>query len=88
MTDAIAHGSTSETKDGRKFICAVNFEPAEDATIEHSKLQRWTSYRVTGPISPKEVVIRFAGNEPGKPQAPMFLSPKEFYAWYREHVAA
>lgn len=86
MTEAIGQGGTSVTKDNRKFLCAINFEPLETATIEDSKLQRWTSYRVTGPISAKEVVVRFAGDEPGKPQTPMFLSPKEFYAWFRENV--
>jgi len=85
-TDAIAYGRTSLTKDGKKFICAVGFDPVPGSHIESSKLGRWNQFRINGFIIAREVLVRFAGKKPGKPGRVQIFSPKSFYEWYKENV--
>ncbi len=86
LHDAIylGHGG-SETKDGQKFLCAIGFDPMPRAIIEPSFLGRDTFMRFTGSPKVTEVILRFAGKQPGQPGKIKYFSPKEFYLWYREN---
>lgn len=77
----------SETKDGRKFMCAIGFDPLPGAVIEPSFLGRDTFMRFTGWPKVTEVILRFAGKQLGQPGKIKYFSPKEFYLWYKENVA-
>lgn len=37
---AIAYGRAAETKDGKKFICAIGFDPLPETHVEPSRLGR------------------------------------------------
>ncbi len=76
----------SETKDGRKFMCAIGFDPLPGAIIEPSFLNRDTFMRFTGSPKVTEVILRFAGKQPGQPGKIKYFSPKEFYFWYKENM--
>lgn len=89
LVDAIPAAPTSETRDGEKFLCAIGFEVSPTAKVEESFLGRYTNRRITGPVVAREIVLRFAGKEPGQPPAAVtYLSPQNFYQWYLERVAA
>ncbi len=75
----------SETKDGRKFMCAIGFDPVPGAVIESSFLGRDTFMRFTGEPKVTEVILRFAGKQPGQPGKIKYFSPKNFYLWYQEN---
>jgi len=77
---------TSQTKYGRKFMCAIGFDPLPGAEIEPSFLGRSTFIRFTGTPNITEIVLRFAGKEPGKPGQARHFSPKEFYEWYQKNI--
>ena len=88
LIDAIPFAPTSETKGGRKFLCAIGFDALPAARVEDSFLGRFTSRRITGPVRASEVVLRFAGKEPGQPQPEVrYFAPQEFFEWYRDNVA-
>lgn len=84
--DAVAHGRASLTKDGKKFICAIGFDPMPGSSVESSKLGRWNQFRISGFVIAREIIVRFAGNKPGKPGKVKVFSPKSFYSWYIENV--
>jgi hypothetical protein len=87
MDEAIYFARTSQTKDGKKFLCAMGFNPAPGADVKNSYLGRWTFFRVRGPVVPTEFFIRFAGKEPGKPSKKVkFFSPKEFCDWCQKNL--
>ncbi len=86
--EAIYFSPSSETKTGKKFLCAIGFDPLPTAKIEDSYLKRTTFARITGPVIAKEVILRFAGKKPGQPQKKVrFFSPKDFYEWYTKNAA-
>ena len=85
-SDAIAHGRTTETRDGDKFICAIGFDPLSVTRIESSKLGRWNQFRISGPVITKEVLVRFAGKKAGKPARIQIFSPRDFYLWCKENI--
>ncbi|MBU3901354.1 hypothetical protein KJ590_00710 [Patescibacteria group bacterium] len=86
LHDAIYLGhNASETKDGRKFMCAIGFDPMPGAIIEPSFLGRDTFMRFTGSPKVTEIILRFAGRQPGQPGKIKYFSPKEFYLWYKEN---
>lgn len=85
-TEAIAYAPTSQTKKGKKFLCAIGFDPLPETIIKNSCLGQLTQFQITGPILSKEVIIRFSGEKPGQPGQVKFFSPKEFYQWYINNV--
>jgi len=85
--DAIYFANPSETKKGQKFMCSIGFDPLPGAVVEKSRLGKSTFFRFSGPLQAKEVTIRFAGKEEGKPGKVKHFSPKEFYEWYRQNMA-
>lgn len=86
-SDAIYFAEPSETKRGQKFLCSIGFDPLPGAVVEKSRLGKATAFGFSGPLQAKEVTIRFAGKEPGKPGRVRHFSPKDFYEWYRQNMA-
>lgn len=84
--DAIYFAKPSVTKKGRKFLCSIGFDPIQGAIIEKSRLGRATFFRFSGPLEVKEITIRFAGKEQGKPGIIRHFSPRGFYEWYKENI--
>ncbi len=84
--DAVAYAPTSIDKKGKKFLCAIGFDPAEEIEILPSCLGRLDQLRINGEIKATEVIIRPSGKKPGQPGRTKFLSPKEFYYWYAENI--
>lgn len=88
LAEALPFAPTSSTRDGRKFLCTIGFDPLPPAKIEDSFLGRHTSRRITGPVLAREIIIRFGGSTPGRPaEGPKFLSPREFYEFYLANMA-
>jgi len=87
LNEAVSFAPSSQTKDGKNFLCAIGFNPLTGSNIEHSGLlNRDTFLRYTGPIKVTEVALRFAGKESGKPRKIKVFSPREFVEWYRENI--
>jgi hypothetical protein len=86
MSEAVQFSRTSQTKANRKFLCAIGFDPLPNALIEKSCLGRATQFRVTGDVAATEVVVRFAGKEPGKPGKAILMSPQKFAKWYLKNI--
>jgi hypothetical protein len=87
LHEAIYFSRSSETKDGKKFLCAIGFDPLPGSKIEKSYLGRNTFVRITGNVVAKEIILRFAGKKPGQPQKRVrYFSPKEFYQWCKENL--
>ncbi len=84
--NAIKYGRTSETKEGKKFICAIGFDLLPGAKVEPSRLGRWNQYKINGLVIAKEIFVRFAGKKPGKPSMIQTFSPRDFYIWCKENV--
>lgn len=87
LQEAIYLAAPSVTKDGKKFLCAVGFDPLPGVQIEDSFLNKGTFRRLSGPVKVTEIVLRFAGRESGKPGKIKHLSPRDFYHWYHENIA-
>lgn len=86
LHEAIYFADSSETKKGRKFLCAIGFDTLPGALVESSCLGKSTFARISGPIKATEVVVRFAGEKPGNPAKKVkYFSPKEFYFWYQKN---
>lgn len=80
LDEAIPAAPTSVTRDGGKFLCTIGFDPLPGARIEPSFLGRFTSRRITGPVQASEVVLRFAGKKPGRPQSEVrYFAPRDFF---------
>lgn len=87
LHEAIYFSRPSETKDGKKFLCAIGFDPLPGSKTEESYLGKSTFVRITGNIVAKEIILRFAGKKPGQPQKKVLhFSPKEFYNWCKENI--
>lgn len=84
--DAVAYAPTSIDKNGKKFLCAIGFDPAEEIEILPSCLGRLDQLRINGKVKATEVIIRPSGKKPGQPSRIKLLSPKEFYYWYIENI--
>jgi hypothetical protein len=84
--DAVTYAPTSIDKNGKKFLCAIGFDPAEKIEILPSCLGRLDQLRVNGKVKATEVIIRPAGKKPGQPSKVEFFSPKEFYCWYIKNI--
>jgi len=84
--DAVAYAPTSIDRNGKKFLCAIGFDPIEETKILPSCLGRLDQLRINGEIKATEVIIRPSGKKPGQPGRTKFLSPKEFYYWYVKNV--
>lgn len=84
--DAVAYAPTSIDKNGKRFLCAIGFDPAEKIEILPSCLGKLDQLRVNGKVKATEVIIRLAGKKPGQPSKIKFFSPKEFYHWYVKNI--
>lgn len=87
LHEAIYFAPTSKTKDGKKFLCAIGFDPLPGSKVEESYLGRSTFVRVTGNVVAKEVILRFAGKKVGQPQkSVLYFSRKGFYKWCKKNL--
>lgn len=87
IQEAIYFSPSSQTAKGKKFLCAIGFDPLPIAKVEDSYLKRSTFVRITGPVIAKEIILRFTGNKPGQPSKEIkYFSPKKFYQWYKKNI--
>jgi len=84
--DAIAYAPSSVNKNNKRFLCAIGFNPVGGIEILPSRLNNPNQFRVNGKVRASEIIIRPAGKKPGQPGKTKFLSPKEFFYWYRENI--
>ncbi len=84
--DAIYYAPTSFGKNGKKFLCAIGFDPAEEVEILPSCMGKLDQLRINGRVRATEVMVRPAGKKPGQSGKVKFLSPKEFYYWYEKNI--
>jgi len=86
LNEAVSFAPSSQTKDGKNFLCAIGFNPLPGSSIARSGLNQDTFIRFTGPVKATEVILRFAGKESGRPRKIKIFSPREFVEWYRENM--
>ena len=87
LSEAVYFSRTSKTKTGKKFFCAIGFDPLSTTKVEDSYLGKENFVRVTGLVIAKEIIVRFAGKKLGSPaKENRHFSPREFCQWYQDNV--
>lgn len=86
LPDAIPYAPTSQDQKGNKFLCVAGIDMLPGAEIKNSHLGRTTQFQASGRAIARDIVIRLAGKEPGKPSKVIYMNPKEFLGWYDKNI--